>query len=622
MKTLKQCLLACSLSVLLAACSSSDNNGVLDDNNNPANDITSDVTRNIVDTAASEPSFSTLHTALEATGLNTVLADESRQFTVFAPSDDAFAKLGQDTINALLNDTDTLTDILLYHVIADAAIDAQTAISLAGSNVTMANEDTVALSLDGMRLFVNESEVINTDISTSNGIIHVIDTVLIPPADTGAPDPTDQPLPNLVETALNAGDFTILTAALEATGLNSVLADSAREFTVFAPNDEAFRALGEEAINALLAEPDTLRDILLYHVLADARVDAATAISLAGSTTTTANGDDIALSLDEGKLFVNRSEVIATDIVASNGIIHVLDSVLQPPADNDPQPLGSIIETASAAGSFNSLLAALQATGLDAVLADTDATFTVFAPTDEAIAKLGQDTIDALLADPQTLSDILLYHVIAGQAVDSTTAISLSGSSVESANGDSLAISLDGERLLINQSEVIAADIQASNGIIHAIDTVLIPPSPAPQETGTLLDVARNAGNFTILVAALEATGLDDAIGHPDDLYTVFAPTDEAFAALGQDTIDALLADPSSLRDILLYHVIAGTEVNATTAGSLLGVSIEMGNGDRASLSERGGSLFINDSRVIATDIRGVNGIIHVIDKVLIPPAS
>lgn len=438
-------------------------------------------------------------------------------------------------------------------------------------------------------------------------------------------------LPNIVETALAAGTFNTLAAALEATNLVPVLTDDSRQFTVFAPTDEAFAALGQETINALLADPDTLRDILLYHVLADARVNSSTAVSLAGSTTTTANGDDIALSVNEGNLFINRSEVIATDIAASNGIIHVIDSVLTPPVEPEPDSLSSIVDTAIAAGSFNTLVAALQATGLDATLANEDDTFTVFAPTDAAFAKLGQDTINTLLANPDQLADILLYHVVGGQAVDSTTALSLAGSDVATVNGASIAVSLDSERLFVNESEVTAVDIRATNGIIHVIDTVLIPPTTGTEESvvensdadaGTLLDVARSAGNFTLLVAALEATNLDGAIGHPGDLYTVFAPTDAAFRALGQDTIDALLADPATLENILRYHIIAGTVVDAATALSLVGVSIEANNGQSLELNLRDSNLFVNDSEVIATDIRGLNGIIHVIDAVLLPPVQ
>ena len=285
-------------------------------------------------------------------------------------------------------------------------------------------------------------------------------------------------LGNIVETALQAGNLNTLAAALEASDLISVLADESQTYTVFAPTDDAFAKLGEDTVNDLLADPDKLRDILLYHVVPGTAVDAATALSLAGTTVTTANDDDIAVSLGDGKLFVNMSEVIATDIVASNGIIHLIDSVLIPPADTDDEAiLGSIVETAAAAGSFNTLVTALQATGLDAVLANTEETFTVFAPTDDAFAKLGDDTINALLADPDALSSILLYHVIGDQAIDSTTAISLAGNSVATVNGAAVSISLDGSRLLINDSAVIAPDVAASNGIIHGIDTVLLPPN-------------------------------------------------------------------------------------------------------------------------------------------------
>lgn len=457
--------------------------------------------------------------------------------------------------------------------------------------------------------------------------------------------------PDIVQTALAAGNFNTLAAALEATGLLPVLSDPERTFTVFAPTDDAFAALGQDTIDALLADPDTLRDILLYHVLADTSVDAATAISLDGQTTETANGDDIALSVQDGNLFINMSQVTQADIQTSNGIIHVIDRVLMPPADVDADSLVSIVDTAVNAGSFTTLVAALQATGLDAVLADENQTFTVFAPTDEAFAKLGDDTIAALLADPDQLTSILLYHVIAGQAVDSTTAISLAGSDVGTANGATVAVSIDDGNLFINESLVTAVDVAATNGVIHVIDTVLIPPTDtapeadepvqdepvqdepvqdAPEQVppgtdaqaGTLLDIARSAGNFTILVAALEATGLDGAIGHPDDIYTIFAPTDDAFLALGQDTIDALLADTETLENILRYHVIAGTVFDAAQALSLVGIPVEASNGQTLNLNLRDSSLFVNDSEVIATDIRGVNGIIHVIDSVLIPPES
>ncbi len=444
------------------------------------------------------------------------------------------------------------------------------------------------------------------------------------------------PLQNIVDTAVGAEVFTTLVAALQATGLDTALADESKVYTVFAPTDTAFSALGEDTINALLGDTDTLSDILLYHVFPDAAVDASTAISLAGTTITMANGDEVALTLDGSDLFINQSKVVVTDVTASNGIIHVIDTVLTPPADEpvqtDAQPL-NIVETAVAAGTFNTLAAALSATGLIDTLSNPDDQFTVFAPTDDAFAALPEGTIEALLADPDTLSDILLYHVIGGASVDSTTAISLAGQSVTMANGDDVSISLVDGALLVNDSTVTATDIVASNGIIHVIDTVLLPPADEPAEpvvdetgseqaeapTGTILDIAQSNEDFSTLVAAVDAAGLSGALGHPGDTYTVFAPTNAAFAALGADTINALLADPEALRNILLLHVLPGTVVDAETALSLVGFDIQAGNGETLNLTLEDGALLINGATIIATDIQAVNGVIHVIDTVLLP---
>lgn len=423
----------------------------------------------IIEVAEAAGDFETLLAALDATELDDVLDDEAATFTVFAPTDEAFDALGQDTIDALLADPETLSDILLYHVIAEQAVDAETALSLAGTTVEMANGDIVALTIRGNELFVNNAQVTMTDIEASNGIIHVLGAVLQPPEDA-------EPTGNIVEVAVANGNFTTLVAAAEAAGLVETLADPDAELTLFAPTDDAFAALGEDTINALLADIDALADVLLYHVISGATVDSITATSLLGQEVEMANGDGVTIDIRDGALFVNDAQVVMADVPATNGVIHVIDTVLVPPAD-DAEP-GTIIEVATANGSFTTLVAAVEAAGLTETLADETATFTVFAPTDDAFAALGQETIDGLLADPDTLSNILLYHVIADQAVPAETALSLDGSDVEMANGDTVSVSVVDGALFINDSEVIIADVEASNGIIHAIDAVLTPPTP------------------------------------------------------------------------------------------------------------------------------------------------
>ena len=158
---------------------------------------------------------------------------------------------------------------------------------------------------------------------------------------------------------------------------------------------------------------------------------------------------------------------------------------------------------------------------------------------------------------------------------------------------------------------MIISDIQAANGVIHVIDSVLLPP----QELGSIVDIAAEDGRFQTLVAALAAAGLADTLAG-DGPFTVFAPTDEAFARLPAGTVDALLADISALTDILLYHVVSGSVLAADVVGLDSATTLQ---GQPVSISIDGDSVLINDARVLITDIQAVNGTIHVIDSVLIP---
>ena len=423
----------------------------------------------IVDVARDAGSFSTLLTALEAAGLDATLADEDADFTVFAPTDEAFEALPEGTLDSLLADTDLLTDVLLYHVITDSVVGSDTALSLAGTTQLMANEAKVAITVRGDALYLNESMVIDTDIEASNGVIHVIDMVLVPTV-------LAEPEGSIVDLAVASPDLTTLVTALQAADLVSTLADEDALFTVFAPTDDAFAALGDEAIAALLADVEALTDVLLYHVVGGAAVDSIDATALYGEMVTMLNEADVAIDIRDGELFVNESKVIIKDIPATNGIIHVIDMVLIPESEDGGEPAGTIVDIALADPQFSTLVTALEAADLVSTLADETAVFTVFAPTDDAFALLGTDTINSLLADIPTLTDILTYHVIADQAVDSATAISLDGSDVEMLNGDTVSVSVQDGILYINDSAVIVADVVATNGVIHVIDAVLTPP--------------------------------------------------------------------------------------------------------------------------------------------------
>jgi len=453
----------------LVACDSDNNSSSPPAPEEPTAEPPAPELGSIVDVARDAGSFSTLLTALEAAGLDATLADTDSDFTVFAPTDEAFEALPEGALNTLLADTDLLSDVLLYHVITDSVVGSDTALSLAGTTQLMANEAKLAITVRGDALYLNESLVIDTDIEASNGVIHVIDAVLIPTT-------IGEPEGSIVDLALASPDLTTLVTALQAADLVGALADEDALFTVFAPTDEAFAALGDDAIAALLADTEALTNVLLYHIVGEAAVDSIDAIALYGQMVTMLNEADVTIDVRDGELFINVSKVIIKDIPASNGIIHVIDMVLIPESEDAAEPTGTIVDIAQADPQFSTLVTALEAADLVSTLADETAVFTVFAPTDDAFALLGTDTINSLLADVPTLTNILTYHVIGDQAVGSATAISLDGSDVEMLNGDTVSVSVQDGTLYLNDSAVIVPDVVATNGVIHVIDAVLTPP--------------------------------------------------------------------------------------------------------------------------------------------------
>jgi transforming growth factor-beta-induced protein len=415
---------------------------------------------------------------------------------------------------------------------------------------------------------------------------------------------------NIVEVAQASGNFKTLLAAAKAAGLADTLATK-ENLTVFAPTDAAFAKLPAGTIDALLKDVPALRNILTYHVV-DGKVPSSVAVTLKEATML--NGQKVSVRYDGKELFINESKVITADIKAKNGIIHVIDTVLIPAAPavglGNVAELGNIVEVASAAGSFKTLLAAAGAAGLADTLATTE-NITLFAPTDEAFAKLPAGTVEALLNDLPALRNILTYHVI-GARVPASDAVTLTEATM--LNGAKVKVRFDGQDLFINDSKVITKDIKAKNGIIHIIDTVLIPASPTP-ELGNIVEVAQAAGNFKTLLAAASAAGLADTLATTENI-TVFAPTDAAFAKLPAGTVEALLNDLPTLRNILTYHVV-GAKVPASVAVTL--TEATMLNGKKVAIRLEGSDLFINNAKVIVTDIQAKNGIIHVIDAVLLP---
>lgn len=271
-----------------------------------------------------------------------------------------------------------------------------------------------------------------------------------------------------------------------------------------------------------------------------------------------------------------------------------------------------IVDVAVAAGSFKTLAAALEAADLVEALRG-DGPFTVFAPTDEAFAKLPEGTVETLLRpeNKELLQSILTYHVVSG-AVTAKQVVTLSTATM--LNGQRAAIQVGEDGVTIAGVNVVKTDVEASNGVIHVLDAVMMPA------TDDLVVTAKNAGAFQTLLAAAQAAGLAGTLadGGP---FTVFAPTDDAFAKLPKQTLEALLQpqNADALKRILLYHVVEGRVFadQAIAAGRAATLA-----GEEVTFEVRDGRLFVGDSSVASNDVQASNGVIHVIDTVLMPPGG
>jgi len=535
----------------------------------------------IVDIAASDPQFSTLVAAVQAAGLVETLSSEG-PFTVFAPTNAAFAKLGDATIQALLNDPATLQSILLYHALSGSVYAADV---LQRSSATTINGQDVVFSVRNGSAYINNAKITVTDIQASNGVIHVIDTVILPPTK------------DIVDTAISNPQLKGLVAAVQAAGLVETLKGEG-PFTVFAPTDAAFKALGKATAEALLQDPAKLASILTYHVVAGKLYSGDV---LKTTSVATVNGNDLVFTMRKGKPYVNNARIVMTDILTTNGVIHIIDAVMLP-------PVGDIVDTALANPKLKGLVTAVQAAGLVETLKG-EGPFTVFAPTDDAFRKLGRATGEALINDPATLASILTYHVVPGKLYSPDV---LRQTSLATVNGNDLVVRMIKGKPYINNARIIVTDIVTTNGVIHLIDTVLLPP------TKDIVDTAIADKDLEALVAAVQAATLVEAL-KSEGPFTIFAPTDEAFKKLGRATLEALLADPDQLRGILLYHAVSGKVYSGDVVKLESATTL---NGADVSIMVKNGKVYVNNARVIKTDILATNGVIHKIDTVLLPPAN
>lgn len=323
-------------------------------------------------------------------------------------------------------------------------------------------------------------------------------------------------------------------------------------------------------------------------------------------------------------------------------LVAVTPAFAQDGEDELPTIADIVVESATAAegAEFTALLAAVEAADpavLEA-LSDPDAELTVFAPTDAAFAALGEETLTAVLEDTELVTEILLFHVLDGAVFSEDVVGALEEAegaiTVGTLQGQYLDIAATEEGVFVDGAPLILelTDIEAANGVIHVIDAVMLPEDRTIAEIVVENATAEEDAEFTALLEAVEAadpavlealSAIEDEDGNAVEL-TVFAPTDAAFTALGEETLSTVLSDAEVVTEILLYHVLAGTnsaqdaqELITEMEGEFLAETLQ---GESILVTtDMDGNLTVDGATVIITNIDAANGIIHVIDAVLVP---
>jgi transforming growth factor-beta-induced protein len=578
--------------------------------------------RSVGQNLQSDGSATLMAQAVQASGLAPLLEGNSK-YTLLLPDDQALAGSAAELRELIASDNKAaLQDFVKAHLIegevgsktlAAAADEAQRKQAQAagqslppGTGLSNLLGALLGVTIDGGVVKVNGVPLVGADLLSRNGVLLFIASPLVQPSVFGIV----QALPQT----------STLEAAIRAAGLVNTLR-GAGSYTLFAPTNDAFnRLLSELGLTSaqLLANKPLLTQVLTYHVLAS-RVLAANIVD--GATPVTVQGQAIEFDLvrdARNQLGVKVKDargrvatVTTTDLRASNGVVHLVDRVFLP-SDK------TIVGIASGDPQFSILVEAVVAAGLANTLSGPGP-FTVFAPTNAAFAALLgelQITKEALLANKPLLTRVLTYHVLPSRSL---AASFTNGQVLSPLQGQPLRAAVGSQGLSLTDARgrtarVIAANVQATNGVIHAIDRVVLPTDQ------TLVQVAQSLPQFSILVEAVVAAGLVDVLSGAGP-FTVFAPTNDAFVALLGElglTKAQLLADKALLVKVLTYHVLPAQVLSTQIPFDKPVTTVQ---GQTLTI---GRDLKITDQRtrragIVATDVAATNGVIHVLDRVILP---
>ena len=603
--------------------------------------ITNNVLRgqpdDVVDIIVNDPSLSTLASLVVQNGLVSIL-QQPAQYTVFAPNNDAFTAASNEIASLT---SDGINTTLQYHVLPIVKLSYQISttlyiFSINNFQLTLGpTTETFYIQAIGMYIFLfryndmyrcifniaSRAEATEEDLECGNGVVHKIDTVLLP-------------FGSLIDVIGQESDLTIFKAALDSLSYYGVLNIVSDIYTVFAPTDDAFNALFKElGMNEteFLADRTLLSALVPYHIIPNQVLISSLNY---GDELQSINGFYSIVNIDQliandtklnfTSLIDNQGtfvDIIETDISSLNGVIHKLSQVLVPILLSENE--GSIVNAIyDISGILSTLKDAIKITKLLRLLG-TATPITLLAPTNTGFAKLGS-SLDILFNNVTLLTELLSYHIIPGNItsdvlVNNTEIVTLDGEILKVIKDQSIIQFVD---VTGKTATVLYPDYLTTNGVLHAIDDVLDFGSniTSTNDTySTITELISSRNDLTILASLLQETGLNETLNQPGT-FTIFSPINDAFAWI--DNLDEIVQRfGNDTSNILLYH----------TLGIIVKVD-DLSNGLIANTLYKNAiitantipSIGITDirggvSNILQSDIIATNGVVHIIDRLLIP---
>ncbi|XP_029923125.1 periostin, osteoblast specific factor b isoform X1 [Myripristis murdjan] len=502
----------------------------------------------------------------------------SGSYTFFAPSNDAWELLDPVVRSALVSNVNIeLYNALHYHMVNKRLLTKD-----------LKNGMTATSMYNDLGLFINHysngvvtvncARIIHGNQIATNGVVHVIDRVISAVGNT---------IQDVIEVD---DDLSTLSDVALASGLLDKLGQ-AGQYTLFAPTNEAFDRLGRDVLNRIKTNKEALQALLNFHLLNSVQCSEAI---MSGTSYETLEGKNIEIGCDGDSLTVNGVKMVRKkDIVTSNGVIHLIDQVLMPDSAKQVMEL-----TDSSQSTFSDLVSEL---GLSAAMRP-EAEYTLLAPLNVAFND------EVMSMDQSWLRIILENHILKRKIVLSEL---YNGQQLETIGGKFLRVFIYRSAVCIENSCLVRGSKEGSNGALHVMRMLMKPAEK------NMFEILTENGGFKIFLSLVETAGLTDLLKQEGD-FTLFAPSDKAFASVSERELDMLRGDINALRTILLYHF---------NNGVFLGGGLESGvtnllktlQGNNLKVVFANNSVQVNSVKVPESDIMATNGVVHFVNSLLYP---